>query len=251
MDAALLTNNKRARPEIVRTPHLSERFPDLDAKHPIGPRAASGVPYSQIISNDAGVYAQVLTPTHKTAPSELDRVCLAYLRAGPRATLFFDPGQVVAGIVTCGGLCPGLNSVIMAICKSLFELYGAARVVGFQGGYGGIYSRPVRELTLANTTGIQNRGGTILTSARGGFDSGKILAKLEELGVRQLFVVGGDGTMRGAHELSQIAALNAYPVAIIGLPKTIDNDIDIIDRSFGFECVCCLLPRSRAGRRAG
>jgi 6-phosphofructokinase 1 len=100
-------------------------------------------------------------------------------RAGARRQLFFDPAAARAGIVTCGGLCPGLNSVIMAICKSLFELYGAARVVGFQGGYGGIYSRPVRELTLANTTGIQNRGGTILTSARGGFDSGKILAKLE------------------------------------------------------------------------
>ena len=156
-------------------------------------------------------------------------------RAGPRTETYFDPEkEVTAGIVTVGGLCPGLNNVIRELVKSLKNLYGVGKVYGFKGGYMGIWSAEPIELDMHNTAGIHLSGGTILSSARGGYDEEKILAVLDRLQINQLFVIGGDGTMRGANALSAAAMKRSKPLAIVSLPKTIDNDIDRIDRSFGF-----------------
>lgn len=158
-----------------------------------------------------------------------DKICVtteAFQRAGPRRYSYFDPTKVIAGIVTVGGLCPGLNNVIREITRTLFKTYNAQKVYGFIGGYRGIYSTEPLDLTLENTSTIHLQGGTILSAARGGFDEDKILEALNKLGVNQLFIIGGDGTMRGANALVDAFKIKANrPIAVIGIPKTIDNDV--------------------------
>lgn len=162
----------------------------------------------------------------------------AYVRAGPREKLFFNPGNVKAGIVTCGGLCPGLNNVIRELVRTLILQYKCEKVYGFIGGYGGIYEREPLVLTTKLVDDINLKGGTILSSNRGGFDEARIYQTLKELDISQLYVIGGDGTLRGADKLRAYfldkIRQNDHLCVVSGVPKTIDNDIDLIDQSFGF-----------------
>jgi 6-phosphofructokinase 1 len=155
---------------------------------------------------------------------------------GPRELIFFDPAGLRVGIVTCGGLCPGLNNVIRGLVLELAENYGVTDILGFRNGYQGLVRgcEPL-VLTPALVADIHNRGGTILGTSRGGQDTGEIVATLERLGVSVLFVLGGDGTLRGAEEIADAAAARGAALAVIGVPKTIDNDIPYIDHSFGFQ----------------
>ncbi len=157
--------------------------------------------------------------------------------AGPRAKLFFDPRQTRAAIVTCGGLCPGLNNVIRSAFFELHYGYGVAEVLGFRGGYGGLdpaaSAGPV-VLTPEFVDGIHLTGGTILGSARGPVDIGRAVDNLIARGVNILFTVGGDGTQRGANALYQEATRRGHPLSVVGVPKTIDNDIQYVARTFGF-----------------
>jgi 6-phosphofructokinase 1 len=157
----------------------------------------------------------------------------AFEPGGPREYLYFDPAGLRAGIVTCGGLCPGLNNVIRGLVLELAENYGVAGILGFRNGYQGLVDgcEPVT-LTPALVAGIHNRGGTILGTSRGGQDEGEIVATLARLGVSVLFVVGGDGTLRGAQAIADAAAAQGVTLAVVGVPKTIDN---YIDHSFGFQ----------------
>jgi len=161
----------------------------------------------------------------------------AFELAGPRNRVFFEPGRVRAGIVTCGGLCPGLNNVIRGLVLELLFGYGVRRILGFRYGYEGLISRgrPPEPLTPEGVSGIQHQGGTILGSSRGSQDPTNIVDTLEAHGLDMLFVIGGDGTIRGAMQLGAELERRALPIAVIGVPKTIDNDIHFIDRSFGFE----------------
>ena len=162
----------------------------------------------------------------------------AYLRAGPRKHLYHRPNQSVAAVVTCGGLCPGMNDVIRAITKTLVEVYGVREVKGVRGGWHGFYAphcQPPLALTPDSVDQIQHKGGTVLGSARGGFDLDKILSALQAWGCNLVFVIGGDGTHRGAQALSERCIAEGLPISVAGIPKTIDNDIGLIDRSFGFE----------------
>lgn len=158
--------------------------------------------------------------------------------AGPREKLFFDPEEVTVGIVTCGGLCPGLNDVIRALTFCSLESYGVKRVLGFKYGYEGLvakyYHYPI-ELTTDNTDEIHEKGGTILKSSRGAQDTGDIIDTLVHYNVNILFTIGGDGTQRGARDIAEGVKARNLPISVIGIPKTIDNDIDLIQRSFGFE----------------
>ncbi len=158
--------------------------------------------------------------------------------AGPRDRVFFDSSQVKAGIVTCGGLCPGLNNVVRGLVTELRGGYGVKEVFGFRYGFEGLVGRhgltPLK-LTEAVVNGIQHEGGTILGSSRGNQDAGEMVDRLQELGVSVLFVVGGDGTFRGAQGIVAEAEKRGAYISVIGVPKTIDNDIHFIDRSFGFE----------------
>lgn len=158
--------------------------------------------------------------------------------AGPRAKIFFEPSRLSCGIVTCGGLCPGLNDVIRAIVMSLYHHYGVRKVYGFRFGYEGLVPRhghrPV-ELQPDNVSRIHEMGGTILGSSRGPQDPAEMVKTLEDLKIGILFTVGGDGTLRGAQKIADEAARRGLAISVVGIPKTIDNDISYTQRTFGFE----------------
>jgi 6-phosphofructokinase 1 len=158
--------------------------------------------------------------------------------AGPRETLFFDPARLACGLVTCGGLCPGLNDVVRSIVRALRLQYGVGRVYGFRYGYEGLVGRLGHEpidLTLDAVHRIHESGGSILGSSRGHQDPGEMVERLHDLGVEILFAIGGDGTLRGAQKIGEEAARRGLTIGVIGVPKTIDNDISFVQRTFGFE----------------
>jgi 6-phosphofructokinase 1 len=155
---------------------------------------------------------------------------------GPRKYIYFDPARTRAAIVTCGGLCPGLNNVIRGLVLELADNYGVAEVIGFRDGYRGLVSgAPPVPLTHEVVDDIHNRGGTILGTSRGNQDPERMVSTLEEHGVSVLFVIGGDGTLRGAQKIAEEASRRGLPLSVVGVPKTIDNDIPYIDQSFGFQ----------------
>jgi 6-phosphofructokinase 1 len=157
---------------------------------------------------------------------------------GPRERIFFDPAKLKCGIVTCGGLCPGLNDVIRAVVMSLYYQYGVHTIYGFRFGYEGLNlrqgHRPL-DLTPDLVKNIHELGGTLLGSSRGPQDAGEMVDTLERLGIGILFTIGGDGTLRGASAIVREIARRGLKIGVIGIPKTIDNDISYIQQSFGFE----------------
>jgi 6-phosphofructokinase 1 len=158
--------------------------------------------------------------------------------AGPRQMLFFNPAELTCGIVTCGGLCPGLNDVIRAVVRSLRLHYGVRKVYGFRFGYEGLVRRLGHEpldLTPESVHRIHESGGSILGSSRGPQDPAEMVEYLTELGVGILFAIGGDGTLRGAQKIGEEAARRGVKLSVIGVPKTIDNDVSFVQRTFGFE----------------
>ncbi|MHC4269593.1 MAG: ATP-dependent 6-phosphofructokinase [Planctomycetota bacterium] len=160
-------------------------------------------------------------------------------KAGPRENIYFDPAKVHAGIVTCGGLCPGLNDVIRAIVMTLWYRYDAKRISGFMYGYRGFLSRynlPVMELTPEIVSNIHSLGGTILGSSRGSGDCvEEIVDSLERMNINILFTIGGDGTQKGALDISEEVKKRGLKISIVGIPKTIDNDLKFVEKSFGFQ----------------
>jgi len=157
--------------------------------------------------------------------------------AGPREKLFFDPKHTRAGIVTCGGLCPGLNDVIRSLFLELHYSYGVKEVLGFRGGYIGLDpvlgKKPIT-LTRKDVDDIHQEGGTILGTSRGPVDIGIAVDNLIRLKINILFTVGGDGTQRGGNKLYLEAKKRGYPLSIVGIPKTIDNDVAFVSRTFGY-----------------
>jgi 6-phosphofructokinase 1 len=162
----------------------------------------------------------------------------AFEPGGPRLKLFFDSAVTRVGIVTCGGLCPGLNNVIRGLVLELTEHYAVDEIVGFIGGYRGL-TRAGSESSIALTRDlvhdIQNRGGTILGTTRGNQDIVEMVDTLARRGIDILFVIGGDGSLRGALKIAEESARRSMALAVVGIPKTIDNDIPYIDHSFGFQ----------------
>jgi len=157
-------------------------------------------------------------------------------KAGPREYLFFDPAKTRAAIVTCGGLCPGLNNVIRSIFRQLSN-YGVNDVLGIRNGYLGMNPAaglPPLKLTNEMVEHISKEGGTILGSSRGPQDTGVLVDFLAKEQINMLFCIGGDGTQRGAHDLAMEIGARKLDIGIIGIPKTIDNDIRYTSRSFGF-----------------
>jgi 6-phosphofructokinase 1 len=158
-------------------------------------------------------------------------------RAGPRAKLHFDPKKVRAGIVTCGGLCPGLNNIIRFVTNQLTHGYGVKDVLGFRYGYSGLnpaLGHAPMELTSQSVEDLSHFGGTALGSSRGPQDAKIVVDYLESLGVNVLFCVGGDGTQRGAMRIDAEARRRESSISVVGIPKTIDNDVPFCSRSFGF-----------------
>ena len=215
-------------------------------------KSSTGQVYSKIIKKHDCVLVDIVRAQNSAAETR------AFHRAGPRGELHFEPSNVRAAIVTCGGLCPGLNDVIHHLVNTLHYNYGVREIWGIRGGYrglsaaadhvgGGGWSARLRGaappahdqfapimLTPKVVKTIHHHGGTMLGSSRGGFDIERTIEFLRKSGVNQLYIIGGDGTHRGAYKLSKVCAERGMNVAVAGIPKTIDNDIGLIDRSFGF-----------------
>jgi len=159
--------------------------------------------------------------------------------AGPRRCIYHNPGEITSAIVTCGGLCPGLNDVIRSIVMESYYQYESKKILGIRYGYNGLnpsnFYYPV-ELTPDVVRQIHMDGGTMLGSSRGGTDDmNRLVDTLEKLSIKILYAIGGDGTLRGAHKIAEIVKERNLNISIVGVPKTIDNDISYIQRSFGFE----------------
>jgi len=161
----------------------------------------------------------------------------AFEHAGPRQMIYHNPAWCRAAILTAGGLCPGLNEVIKFLTLSLYRDYGVHDIYGIRYGYRGL--NPARNLAPVRLTpevvdDIHDKGGSILGSSRGAEDTGLIVDSLKRLGVNLLFCIGGDGTSRCAHEIAEEIMVRQLPISVVAIPKTIDNDISFIDRTFGF-----------------
>ncbi|HOB61857.1 MAG TPA: ATP-dependent 6-phosphofructokinase [Candidatus Competibacteraceae bacterium] len=194
------------------------------------PRFAS--PFRRTVSDLARIPAHIVQSPDGPPAEEL-----LFELAGPRDRLFFDPQQTRAGIVTCGGLCPGMNNVIRSLYLELHHGYGVREVLGFRGGYQGLDpTRGPEPLALSSDVvrDIQNTGGTVLGTSRGPVDVEMAVDNLIRRGVNILFTIGGDGTQRGGNALFQEAQRRGHPLAVVGIPKTIDNDVAFVSRTFGY-----------------
>ncbi len=170
-------------------------------------------------------------------PEEPINPDLSLEKAGPRRRIFFRPENVRAAIVTCGGLCPGLNNVIRSVFFELYHHYGVRSVAGVRNGYQGLnpeYGHPLLELSTEAVEHIHKLGGTLLGSSRGPQAPKVIVDFLEKEGINVLFCVGGDGTLRGAHAICEESSRRNLRLSIVGIPKTIDNDISFVWQSFGY-----------------
>ncbi|KAL2911552.1 hypothetical protein HK105_208996 [Polyrhizophydium stewartii] len=190
----------------------------------------SPVPATMFVPDDDAV---LLDPS--VSPSSPNSSHVAVEKAGPRKNLFFKPAEAVAAVVTCGGLCPALNDVVRAIVNTLTFRYGVPRILGFRYGFEGIFSKNTVELTPSYVRDIHRFGGTILGTSRGPQPIGALVDNLVELGVSVLFTIGGDGTQRGAVAIANEIRSRNLPISVVGVPKTIDNDIAYVERTFGFE----------------
>ena len=163
---------------------------------------------------------------------------VSFEEAGAREMIYFDPSRTTVGIVTCGGLCPGLNDIIRGIVNQCHRQYGITRIYGLRYGYEGLVQRFGHTPLVLKPSSVEQAhhfGGTLLGSSRGKQDIGEMVDTLEEMKVDILFVIGGDGTLRGAAEIVAEIDRRGLKKAVVGIPKTIDNDIMYLDKSFGFE----------------
>ncbi|MCK9175994.1 MAG: ATP-dependent 6-phosphofructokinase, partial [Desulforhopalus sp.] len=176
--------------------------------------------------------------SEEMAELDSDSMSLPFEKAGPREKLYFDPSKTKCAIVTCGGLCPGLNDVIRSIVMKAHYQYGIRSVVGIRNGLRGFipkYCYDVKVLTPEVVSNIHQFGGTILGSSRGAQSIDEIVDSLARMDINVLFVIGGDGTMRAAKKIMEEVKERGCHISVIGVPKTIDNDINFISRSFGFD----------------
>ena len=166
------------------------------------------------------------------------RAPLSFERAGPRRKIYFDPSKLRCAVVTCGGLCPGTNDIIRSLVLALWHNYGVHNIYGIRYGLQGFvssYGHELMDLKPETVTNLHEDGGTVLGTSRGPQDVGSIVDALERMNVGLLFTIGGDGTMVASAKIADVINSRGLKISVIGIPKTIDNDIYIIDRSFGFD----------------
>jgi 6-phosphofructokinase 1 len=157
--------------------------------------------------------------------------------AGPRQMLYFEPAKTKVAIVTCGGLCPGMNNVIRSVYLQLHYHYGVPAVLGVRDGYSGFSAeapRPPLWLNSELVNNIHQLGGTLLGTSRGPVSPDIIVDFLQQRGINILFTVGGDGTQRGAHGVVEEIQRRGLKISVIGIPKTVDDDVQYVNRSFGY-----------------
>lgn len=178
---------------------------------------------------------------HRLGKIKSDVEIPCFEAAGPRRKIYFKPEQVKCAIVTCGGLCPGLNDVIRAIFIQAHYRYGVNEIYGIPYGFEGLipdYGHRIIKLTSSYVSNIHRFGGTAIGTSRGPQDVPRMVDRLQELGINVLFVIGGDGSQRGALAIENEAHSRGFKLVVVGVPKTIDNDLIYMDKSFGYETAC-------------
>jgi 6-phosphofructokinase 1 len=213
---------------------LDTRIPVLGPVRQPSPLAfntVQGDAISNFVADGIRVRHQVVI-----GPGEPEDSAAFFEKAGPRQHLFFDPAQTRAAIVTCGGLCPGINNVIRSAFLELHFNYGVREVLGLRHGFRGLTEKgePPLVLTPERVDHIHRDGGSILSSSRGRQDTAEMVDFLVRHQINILICVGGDGTQRGTHEIAQEVIRRGLPIAVVGVPKTIDNDIQFVDMTFGY-----------------
>ena len=205
---------------------------------PVKMSDVNGDGLADYVSDDDRILYSIDTVKNKSGkwvPKNNDTVELA----GPRKFIYFNPAHVHAAICTCGGICPGLNNVIRAIVRCLWFRYGVRRITGIKFGYQGLLPTSMEAPIILNpdvVDEIQEKGGTILGSARGGGNqTSDIVDTLERMNVNIFFTIGGDGTLKGAQAIADEITRRKLKIAVVGVPKTIDNDLAYIQTSFGFD----------------
>ena len=219
-------------PEQLNVPTLGP----CQRKSPLPMSTQIGDGVANFVSDDMRM---LYNPKFRVGPpqSTPSRDDLAFEVAGPRETIFFDPARTRAAIVSCGGLCPGINNVIRSLVFELDYNYGVHEILGIRYGYQGLNpseGQPPRKLTTELVDPIHHLGGTILGTSRGPQDPATTVDFLQRERIDILFCIGGDGTQRGAHAIAEEIARRKLTIAIVGIPKTIDNDIKYCWRTFGF-----------------
>ncbi|KAG8077847.1 hypothetical protein GUJ93_ZPchr0007g3483 [Zizania palustris] len=210
-------------------PHFTDYLSDLPTfPNPLQDHPAYSTVKQYFVNADDTVPEKVVV--QKNSPRGLH-----FRRAGPRQRVYFESEDVKACIVTCGGLCPGLNTVIRELVCGLSHMYNVSDIFGIQNGYKGFYSSNYLPMTPKSVNDIHKRGGTVLGTSRGGHDTKKIVDNIQDRGINQVYIIGGDGTQKGAYEIYKEIRRRGLKVAVAGIPKTIDNDIAVIDKSFGFD----------------
>jgi len=209
------------------------------------PRIASPIHYSTVHGDDIANYVDdqdgvIYNLELPAGGGEVHYDATQVLqKAGPREKIYFAPGHVRAGIVTCGGLCPGLNDVTRAIVRCLWYRYGIKRIVGIPFGYKGFLPEtniPPVDLDIDVVDDIHRIGGTVLGSSRGGGErTADIVDAIERMNLSMVFTIGGDGTQKGAMAIADEIERRKLKISVIGIPKTIDNDLSFVEKSFGFE----------------
>jgi 6-phosphofructokinase 1 len=208
-------------------------------------------PIKRTVSDNLCVPEHIISNKQKVGKNNLN-----FELAGPREKLYFDPAKTKAGIVTCGGLCPGLNDVIRSLYLELTHAYDVHEVYGFKWGYKGLLPEndaPVK-LTAEFVDDIHKEGGTVIGTSRGPVDVEKAVDNLVKMGINILFTIGGDGTQRGGNALFQEAKKRGHDLSVVGIPKTIDNDVAFVSRTFGYltavEEACQVLDRAHIEARS-
>lgn len=193
--------------------------------------------YQAYTNDTAVVIQQTIYNSAEEMKDLLANEPIYFEQAGPREKIFFNPKTVVAGIVTCGGLAPGINDVIRAIVMELHYRYQVPKILGFRFGFLGLtknYQYPPMELTPSMVANIMHEPGTFLGSSRGSQSIEEMVDTLVSLKVNMLFTIGGDGTQKGAHAIAEEIKKRKLQISVVGIPKTIDNDINLIRQTFGF-----------------
>ncbi|MCK5707946.1 MAG: ATP-dependent 6-phosphofructokinase [Candidatus Aureabacteria bacterium] len=212
---------------------------NFDIKRLGKPITSSPLKNIHFVSDDEKIlfdinYKNVLNHSKQNSCGDM----VALEKAGPRELIYFQPEKVIAGIVTCGGLCPGLNNVIRSLVMQLHYQYKVKKIMGFRYGYRGLFSHSNESplyLTVEDVEDIHYFGGSMLGCSRGSSDTVKIVDGLEHYGVNVLFTIGGDGTIKGSIDIEEEVRKRELDIAVVNIPKTIDNDIPYISRSFGFQ----------------
>lgn len=238
-----MPTKKKEKPAVRRHPHLDTRIPTMGPARVDSPIQSVTMVTRQgrlvekqfvqdtdrVLVYDTSHYLAQVGPKEEPPYFEL---------AGPRAKIYFDPSKMHCAIVTCGGLCPGINDVIRAIVLELYHVYKVRHIYGVRYGFQGFipkYGHDLLELNPEAVADIHTFGGTILASSRGPQDIGEIVDALDRLNIHLLFLIGGDGTLRAADLICAEIARRELRISVIVIPKTIDNDIVFVSRSFGFD----------------